>query len=940
MHFIFLFFLFISNSYAVTLTSGQTDYTTPSDITTSGIGISSSLSGTSSSPNKIKNIFTITTGNSGATSGAYGIRSSGTYNQITNSVGANIITTGSSGRGISITNNSIAINQGSISTQGTTAYGIYTGGNSNSVQNSGTITTNNTTAYGIYLNGDNNSASNSGTLSTKVYGIYSDGNVNQINNSGTITTTTGSSAHGIFMSAGSGSTVSSGSHGTISNTGIINSSGNGIYAKDNYTAISNSGTIATALTTSIYGIRSEGDNSTITNLGTITSQNYAIYNSGINSVINNYGALNGGVFIGNGSLNLLGGSISGVVEGNASGNINIGTNFAQTAAFNNLDNLTISAGNALNSYAAISANKISLGDSAVLNLNSGSSISGAIEGTSASTGIANIYGSINANGTIGILGKSLANLNIASSGALTALSDIYADNISVGGNLNFLAADNMTIHGNLAGSGSGVVNFGSKNQIIAGNFTLNSGDSLALTLKNGGVGNVTVSGISSIDSNSKLAITTSADQGYIANNTRYTIIDGASGSVVNTIPNSNILVNGISSNNYGLLRFSTSAVSNDLVLHIDRINASEVTTNKNIQNIYQSLNDIGSSSRGKLLQFQNYLDNSTSDLREISKSINQLAPQSSKATLAATYNITNNLISVVENRLEKTRFSEEKFKNGIWGEALGGALSQSEVKDDDGYKINSLGVVFGADHEFFDNGRIGVSLGLSKSNIKNSDKNKDNAINSFHTNIYAAQNFGKYFTNFIGGISLNEFSSNRAITAIKTNANAKYFGETYALKLKGGIVNNLDYGLSLTPEIALNFLRNNIGGYSEKGADELNLNIKNVSANFLETRIGLNLTYMSPIYPEITDFQKFATTFKISYGHAFINDAPTTKATFASNGTEFNSQISHLDNDSIKCGAEFFAYHNDIASISADYNFEHKATSNSHLILLKIREEF
>ena len=74
----FLLF-FIDQAKAVTLTSGQTDYATTADITVSGVGISSSLSGTSSSLNKITNLHTITTGNSGSTSSAYGIKTTNNY---------------------------------------------------------------------------------------------------------------------------------------------------------------------------------------------------------------------------------------------------------------------------------------------------------------------------------------------------------------------------------------------------------------------------------------------------------------------------------------------------------------------------------------------------------------------------------------------------------------------------------------------------------------------------------------------------------------------------------------------------------------------------------------------------------------------------------------------------------------------------------------------
>lgn len=941
----FLIF-FARTAKAITLSPGDIDYTTSGDITISGVGINSTLVGTSSSLNKIKNTFTIT---AGPASRAYGIKVTGNYNQITNFTGAAILTTGNSGRGISIVNNATVINQGSISTQGTTSYGIYAGGNNNTISSSGSISTINTTSYGIYLNGDSNSAVNSGSISTKVYAIYGNGNENQITNNGTINTSVSSSAHGIFVSAGTSSTASISSFTSVNNSGTINSSGNGIYVKDNYTSITNSGAITTASSSSIYAIRNEGDNSTISNSGSLTSTNYAIYNSGANVVIKNSGAVSGAVEIGGGTLNIFGGTISGAVNSSSgAGNINVGSLahpdiiFNQNAAFANINDLTITSESTLNSAAEISANRILVDADSVLTFLSGSSINADIQGVSDSVGVVNISGAaLEVENSIGISGKSLGNLNINSGASLTATNDIYATSISLGGNLIYSESDNLTIFGSLAGSGSGTINIGSKNQTIAGNFSLNSGDSLAVALKNNGAGELTVRDAAVINANSKLAISTSSDQGYIANGMRYAILKAASGSIA-PISASNISVNGKDSNIYGLLKFGSSATSDSLILTIDRLSAAEVTKNKNAQNIYQNLSDIGASSSGKLLDFQEYLENSVFSGEVLAKTLNQLAPQSTKAALATTNNVVSNSITIIEDRLEKVNLQKANrvLKNSLWIQGFGGALMQKEIADDDGYNANSVGIAFGRDGEFWNKIRVGASLSLAKSSIKDLDGHKKNLIDTYQANIYGSKNSGKFFIDGVAGLALNQFNSERSILAVDANASAKYFGQTYAVKIKSGMVNDLQNGFRLTPEVSLNFLHNNISGYSEKGADELNLNVGGVSANFLEGRIGLNLGYSSEVFRELPEFQKFAGTLKISYGQAFINDAPATQASFVNQKTNFISQISHLDNSSLKLGAEVFAYHKDNTNLSADYTFERKATADSHFILLKIREEF
>lgn len=845
---------FASNAQAVTLTSGQTDYTTTGDITTSGSGIISSLSGTSSSLNKIKNTYTITTGNSGATASAYGIKSNGNYNQITNDTGATILTTGSSGRGISIVNFSTVFNLGTINTQGTTSYGIYAGGTNNAVSNSGTI----------------------------------------------------------------------------------NSNSHGIYAKDNDAQVTNSGTITTASGSSIYGIRSEGNNSVINNSGNIISTNYAIYNSGAGVVITNSGNLTGGIRLGGGILNIVGGTISGEVDG-ALGSVNINSSFNQTSNFNDLNALNINAGSILNSSATIAADTISIDEDATLTLQNGFSLSGAIQGLSDAVGTLNISGvNFAPSNSIGISGNSLENLNINSGGSLTTSEDIYAANILLDGSLNFNAADNLTIFGNVAGSGAGTINIGSQSQIVTGDFSLISGDTLAISLGDEIVGNLAVDGVANIGADTKLAITSGANQGYISDGTKLTIINAASGSAINAINDSNISINGADSNSYGLLKFTTEASGNSLILNIDRLAASEITANKNTQNIYQNLSEIGSNTSGKLLQFQEYLDNSGLMGEALTQTINQLAPPSSKASLAVSSNIVRNSMATSETRLAKIR---NNLIEGFWVESFGSAATQNSVKYDEGYNANSIGFIIGVDREISSTSLIGAALSYARSDVKSTNNLQNNLITTHQINFYSSQNFGKFFLDNVVGLAWNQFSSNRSILVLNSNATARYFGQTYAARMSGGFVKNFRRGFSLTPELSLNFLRNNIEGYSENGADTLNLKVRGVAADFLEGQVGLNLGWATKV-KKIPEFTKLVTSLKTSYGYSFINDAPNTTANFIGQSSNFNWQITQTDRQSLRLGGAIEAYYLNDVTFAFEYGLEKKTSYQSHFVALKIRQEF
>jgi uncharacterized protein with beta-barrel porin domain len=915
-------------AHALTLSAGDTNYTTSANITESTTsGIYSNFEGTSLAPRTITNAHIITA--TGSSDNGYGIRVGKSYNQVTNQLGATIVTSGSSGRGVSVFDFSTVTNAGSISTSGTTAYGIHAR-TSSSVSNSGSITTTNSDdAFGIYLSGNNSSANNSGTISTNDYGIYSKGNDSTINNSGAITTTANSSAHGIFVSAASASTASSTSFSTVVNSGTISASGNGIYTKDAYTEITNSGTISA----SSYGIRTEGANSTITNSGSVNS----IYNSGTGSVINNSGNILGDLVLGAGTINISGGSISGTVDGSLNtGSVNINAAFNQTAAFLDLNNLNINSASTLTSSASISANAISIGAGSSLTLASGSSLSASIQGASNSVGTLNVATNFSATSEIGISGNSLAALNINSGAVLTVVNDIYATNILLNGVLNFNGAENLTIFGSASGSGSGTINLGTNSQAIEGNFTLNSGDTLGTTLGSGTAGNLVVSGVATIDANAKLAITPTTSQGYIVGGTQFRLVSAGSGSSVSSISDSNISVNGNSSNIYGLLKFTTATAGDTLVLTVDRLSAESATSNKNTQSIYTNLNEIGAASSGKLSDFQGYLDSSGFTGDKLTAALKQVAPQSSKANLAVTSDIARNSILTSETRLAKAR---QHLKTGTWVQSFGNSATQNEVKDDDGYKANSLGIIVGADKETDSNATTGVALSFARSDVKTPDNLKKNLITSVQLGFYLGQNFDKYFVDSFAGFAWNAFSSNRAITALDTNATARFSGQTYVAKIKTGRIFKLKNHFSFTPEASINILHNSVASYSENGADELNLKVGAVAANFLEARIGANLGHETK-FLEVPEFKKVTSVLKFSYGRAFVNDAPTTSASFDGQALSFKSEISQIDSDSLRLGLEFAAHHEDFVSFSADYSLEKKASLQSHFLGVKIRQEF
>ena len=289
-----------------------------------------------------------------------------------------------------------------------------------------------------------------------------------------------------------------------------------------------------------------------------------------------------------------------------------------------------------------------------------------------------------------------------------------------------------------------------------------------------------------------------------------------------------------------------------------------------------------------------------------------------------------------EARLAKVR---NDLADGFWVESFGSAATQNAVKYDEGYQANSIGFIVGADQEISSSSLIGVSLSYARSDVKSTNDLQKNLITTHQINFYSSQNFGKFFLNNVVGFAWNQFSSNRSILALNSNATARYSGQTYAAKISSGFVKNFRRGFSLTPELSLNFLRNNVGSYSENGADTLNLKVRAVTADFMEGQAGLKLGWESKV-KKIPELTKLVTSLKSSYGYSFVNDAPNTSANFIGQSSNFNWQITQTDRQSLRFGGAIEAYYLNDVTFGFECGLEKKSTYQSHFVMLKIRQEF
>lgn len=279
------------------------------------------------------------------------------------------------------------------------------------------------------------------------------------------------------------------------------------------------------------------------------------------------------------------------------------------------------------------------------------------------------------------------------------------------------------------------------------------------------------------------------------------------------------------------------------------------------------------------------------------------------------------------------------LKNGFWVQPFGSAATQNATGDDVGYRAVLSGVALGLDHEISLRNTTGAALSYARSETKSLDSLKRTAGNTYQINLYNSHSHKNFFIDSLGGIAFSQFVSNRAIPAVETSAYANYNGFSYIAKTRLGVIKKLHRGLSFIPEISVSLQHNSIGGYTEKGADSLNLKVKSSNSTTLEARIGAGLSWLEKIH-DSREFKKFTVTVKSSYGYNFINRASNVVSSFVGQNSSFNTQVNPVDPGSLRLGAEANIYHIDDITFSADYQFERRTTYQSHFAAFKVRQAF
>ncbi len=679
------------------------------------------------------------------------------------------------------------------------------------------------------------------------------------------------------------------------------------------------------------------------------------YNINANQILLNLGAVlkigSGAVkgqISGAGAVELEGANISGLTIGannqnistvsvNAEKSVNLSNSTIYTNQVRVLENSALTLGSATNIYGDFVLN-----ENANLTINDGANFAGAVKSSSN----ANANGSLNINArehivdyAIGDNNNFLNQFNIAQNSSATIFSQINSRSTNIYGTANFNNSQGNKINGDLNVASAAVLNLFDKDHSVAGNLNVANGAIIKLEINKENAGSITAAGLASINSGTLIQLTIDPTllQEQAKSGLNYTIISGATGSAIGAIAGNNIsLLNNSTISN---LKFSTIISNNSLILNVvQREDQGELGRTDGQRSLYRELLNLNNVN-GNLLSLKQLLLNSQQNTAlalgaleaanpQIDNSINRLSFENSSDSLAITSKRINALRGVASGLGMSAK--------SAWVQTFGSRIHQGNTASSNGYNATTQGLLIGFDKEIEDDLILGTSLSYVDSSINSIDNEKSTNLDSYQLNVYAAKDFSNYFVNAMLGIVYNKYSSIRKIAIFNAQATGQYSGQTYVSRIEAGSNFRMKNDYIITPVIAITMAKNVIDNYEESGAPDLNLNIRNNSTSFFETRAGVNISKAF----QLNRKQKIQPNFGISYGYDFAGSKQKTRATFVGQDAGFDVKSANIVQGSLRFEVGSKILYMNAFSFDAVYNLDLRNNYHAHSASVRAKYDF
>jgi uncharacterized protein with beta-barrel porin domain len=320
--------------------------------------------------------------------------------------------------------------------------------------------------------------------------------------------------------------------------------------------------------------------------------------------------------------------------------------------------------------------------------------------------------------------------------------------------------------------------------------------------------------------------------------------------------------------------------------------------------------------------------------------VERLAPIANASVSETTFNANTLALNTVEGRLAALRGDGKQVKPGkysTWLKGFAGFIKQTAKEMYDGYRSSTTGSAIGADTRITDSLVGGLSLAYSDSEIKQDDFRVGDKTNAkaWQGSVYSSLDVtDRLYLEGTFAYADDQYKGQRR-TAIDRTADSDFGGSQLTGRVAAGYRINLDSMQTLTPMVSMQWSRLNLDGYTETGADALNLKVD--SQKLTSNRLGLGMRYG-------LETRSKGLTFRPEVSATWFNDSgdrnKAVVASYAGGGSSFATPVAGLEKHSYTIGAGLSVLTDNNSGVALNYDYTAASGAWAHDVQLVGRIAF
>ena len=549
-----------------------------------------------------------------------------------------------------------------------------------------------------------------------------------------------------------------------------------------------------------------------------------------------------------------------------------------------------------------------------LNLETGSVMSGSIDGADA---IVNINTNLSTVSDYG-QNESLGQINIGSGKIFSTLgsNNFSAQNFNNNGTLSIIQGNVVTINGDYYQAPTATLRM-----------QANSVNNYGQLLVNG----------NAILTNSALFVDVTNGASFLKNDLLNNVI-----SATGTLDVTGLTI----SDNSTLFNFSTQTVGNNLNLIVAVDSGTSVEKSVKNQNnnpaegAAKVLDQIiATTPTGDMATVKNALATLTSEA-DVSKAASQTLPTLAGGSTTAIMQTMNTTSQVVQARQEQNLglSSGDDFivSHDVWFKPFGSWSDQQTKGSVIGFDASSYGLVAGADRTLNENWKLGLAFTYASTNVDSKDKFNSLDVNSYQGTIYSSYTIDpRTEANFQLGFGYNQNDSSRTINFGGLNRIALGDFNSYSLNAGAGIARRYEIvgNTSFLPSIRMDYNRITNQSYTETGAGALNLNVESQTSDQLIPSVQFKLDH------NFTD--DIVVSANTGIGYDLLDSTNTATSSYVGGGSTFVTNGLRASPWTVRSGLGITYKAGDTYDITVRYDRDDRGTDfDNQSVTAKLRFSF